>query len=85
MTPSKPECTKTPPQTSGCFYFLILKSPTTKVFIRTFNPNPGGWGGYMTSETLNRYNSTTPSEPKFLKIMYSSKTSQECNLLNTFK
>jgi hypothetical protein len=24
------------------------------------NPNPGDWGAYMTSKTLNRYNSTTP-------------------------
>jgi hypothetical protein len=30
MTPNWPEYTKTPPQTSGCSYLLIEKSPKTK-------------------------------------------------------
>jgi hypothetical protein len=33
MTPSRMECTKTPPQTGGCSYFLIEKSPNTTFFL----------------------------------------------------
>jgi hypothetical protein len=32
MTPSRPEYTKTPPQTGGSSYFLIEKSPKTAFF-----------------------------------------------------
>jgi hypothetical protein len=32
MTPSWPEYSKIPPQTGGSFYFLIKKSPKTKIF-----------------------------------------------------
>jgi hypothetical protein len=36
MTPSWPKYTKTPPQTSGNFYFLIEKSPKTAFLRKTF-------------------------------------------------
>jgi hypothetical protein len=32
MTPNRPEYTKTPPQTSGCSFLLIEKSPKTTFF-----------------------------------------------------
>jgi hypothetical protein len=32
MTPSRPEYTKTPPQTAGSYYFLIEKMPKTAFF-----------------------------------------------------
>jgi hypothetical protein len=32
MTPSQPEYTKMPPETGGCSYFFIEKSPKTMCF-----------------------------------------------------
>jgi hypothetical protein len=37
MTPSRLEYTKTPPQTGGCSYFLIEKSPKTTSLMKTIN------------------------------------------------
>jgi hypothetical protein len=38
MTSSRSEYTKTPPQTGGCSYFVIEKSPKTSYFLIEKSP-----------------------------------------------